>query len=92
MAQTIRISRDFLVQAMRSAPVRAGLEAKAEEVKARAEQLAAADGVAMTVTLDSKTRPRGRPAVNVVSDNVDQEFGTAKVARRRILGRAAEGS
>lgn len=92
MAQSIRISRQFLVEAMQSAPVREALERRARDAKARAERLAASEGVDMNLFVISGTRPRGRPYSNLVGNNVDQEFGTSKVERRRILGRAAEGS
>lgn len=91
MAQSIRVSRDLLVRAMQSQPVRDALLEKAEKGKTKVEQLASSENVEMNVTIVSGTRPRGRPYSNIVSDNADQEFGTSKVERRRILGRAAEG-
>lgn len=77
---------------MRSAPVRAALRARAERVRARAEQIAAGEDVELESSLSEGTRPRGRPYARVSSRNVGQEWGDSKTARRRVMGRAAESS
>ena len=45
----------------------------------------------MEITTVAGTRPGGRQYVNVIGDNVEQEWGSSRTERRRILGRAAEG-
>lgn len=67
------------------------LQQVADRVAARAKGLAAAEGVEMEIKTVSGVRPKGRPYVNVVSDNPDQEFGSSRSAKYRILGRAGEG-
>ena len=46
----------------------------------------------MEASVESGTRPKGRPFSYVVSNNVDQEWGDRYTERRRILGRVAEGA
>ncbi|WP_343317780.1 hypothetical protein AAFM46_10995 [Arthrobacter sp. TMP15] len=87
----MEISRELMLKAMHHRDVKAHLQVIADRRKKRVEQLAKAEGVEMTVTTVAGVRPGGRPFVNIVSDNVDQEFGTSRTARRRILGRAAAG-
>lgn len=87
----MEISAAYIKQAMSQPGVALHLQVIADRRKARAEQLAKAEGVEMTVTTVAGVRPGGRPFVNVVSDNAAQEFGTSKTERRRILGRAATG-
>ena len=41
-------------------------------------------------TIEEDIRPKGRPVARVVCDNPDQEWGTSKTERRRILGRAGQ--
>lgn len=65
------------------------LKAEADKRAARVRQLAAAEGVEMEVKVVSGVRPKGRAYANVVSDNPDQEFGSSKSKRYRILGRVA---
>jgi len=89
MAET-EISYEFIQQAARHPGVVAQLAIVADRIKARADGLAADEGVSMQVTTDAGIRPGGRPFVNVVGDNAEQEFGSTHVARRRILGRAGE--
>lgn len=87
---SVRISRDLIVQAMQSAETRAALEEKAYKLANRADTLGAQEGVEMETRVEEGTRPKGRPFANVVSDNVDQEWGDRYTERRRILGRVAE--
>jgi hypothetical protein len=87
----MEISAAYIKQAMQQPGVAAHLQVIADRRKKLAETLAKAEGVEMNVTTVAGVRPGGRPFVNVVSDNADQEFGTSKTSRRRILGRAAAG-
>lgn len=71
--------------------VREALRLKAQRVQAAAEQIAQGEGVKEFKTeLTEGTRPKGRPFARVSSSDVDQEYGTSVVGRKRILGRAAE--
>lgn len=88
----VTISYELIQRAAQHADVRARTKELAEKVARRAERIAAEEGVEMTVTVQSGTRPGGRPFSNVVSDNVEQEWGGHRVKRRRILGRAGEGA
>lgn len=76
--------------AMQSDPVRAALEAKARKLASRADSLGTSEGVDMSCTVDSGTRPKGRPYSRVLSENVSQEWGDRSTERHRILGRVAE--
>jgi orotate phosphoribosyltransferase-like protein len=87
----VEISQELIQKAMTNPGVAAQLQVVADRVKARAEALAKQEGVDMKVSTVTGIRPRGRPFVNVVSDNPDQEFGSATHKRYRILGRAGEG-
>lgn len=87
----VEISYEYIQSAARHPGVLAQLQVVADRVKARAQQLASKEGVEMTITTTSGQRPGGRPFVNVEGDNADQEFGTARSRRLRILGRAGEG-
>lgn len=87
----MNLTYEYIQRAAQSAVVRKGLQAKADKIKARVESIAAAEEVTMQVTTEAGIRPGGRPFVNVVSDNAEQEFGSSRTKRRRILGRAGEG-
>ena len=89
MAET-EISYDFIQQAANHPDVVAQLAAVAGRIKARAEGIAAAEEITMQITTEAGIRPQGRPFVNVIGDNAEQEFGSSRTARRRILGRAAD--
>lgn len=86
----IEITPEFIQSAMQQPGVAAHLQVVADRVAARARQLASADGVEMDVSTVAGVRPKGRPFVNVVADNSEQEFGSYRMGRFRILGRAAE--
>lgn len=90
MGVKIEITRELIEKAMHHPDVVAHLEVVANRVARHAESLAAKDGVDMDVWVQSGVRPKGRPQSVVYASNVDQEFGTAKTPRRRILGRAGE--
>ena len=90
MAET-EISYEFIQQAAQHPAVTAHLQVVADRIKARAKLLAEKEGVEMRITTAAGTRPGGRPFVNVVGDNPDQEFGSSRSGRFRILGRAGEG-
>lgn len=86
------VSYRWVGDAMRNDKVRRALDAKARQVKARADQIAASEGVRMTTEITSGTRPKGRPYSRVESpDGAGQEWGTARTPRRRVLGRAGDG-
>ena len=87
----VEISYEFIQKAATQPGVLRQVQVVADRVKGRADALASKEGVEMTVTTRSGTRPGGRPFVNVEGDNPDQEFGTARSRRLRILGRAGEG-
>jgi hypothetical protein len=88
----VELTYEFIQRAAQSRPVRAALDQKARRVQSRAEGIASAEGVDLGAKVTSGTRPKGRPYARVSSDNVAQEFGNSKTARRRIMGRAAESS
>lgn len=88
----VRLSYRWIGDAARKPKVRKALAGKAAQVRSRAERIAASEGVSLDSSVTEGTRPKGRPYANVTSPNVAQEFGTARVRRRRILGRAAEGA
>ena len=67
------------------------LQQVADRVAGRARNIAETEGVDMEITTVAGTRPGGRQYVNVVGDNAEQEWGSSRTGRRRILGRAAEG-
>lgn len=80
-----------LRRVMQSRKVRAKLAEVADGIAARAEQLAAQDEADdaedVIIGREEGTRPKGRPYSRVTA-SLDQEWGTSKVARRRILGRS----
>ena len=90
MMAEVEVSYEFIQQAAQHPDVVAHLQVVADRVRAAAEGLAAAEGVDMSVSTVAGVRPKGRPFVNVVTDNVDQEFGSGLSARYRIMGRAGE--
>ena len=89
MSDPVRISSAFIVAAMQSEGVRQKLIERANRIKAKAQAIASTEGVEGTFEVRTGVRPKGRPFASVHCDNVDQEFGTSKTARSRILGRAA---
>lgn len=72
--------------------VRKALKKKAEQAQGRAEAIAQGEGEKLDSRVTEGTRPKGRPYARVSSTNVAQEYGTTVKERKRILGRAAEGS
>lgn len=92
---TSRITRAVvnrgIVQRVSALPaVRTALRTQAALIASRARQIDQSEGAASTITIVDGIRPGGRAYANVVSDNVDGEYGTSKTARRRTLGRAAD--
>lgn len=86
----VEITPAFILSAMHEPGVAAHLQVVANRVAARAKSIASSEGVEMEVKTVAGVRPKGRPYVNVVTDNAEQEFGSSRTKRRRILGRAAE--
>ena len=82
------ISQKSIMEAMQHKAVRDRLEAKANEVAARAKSIAGSEKVDAEFDVKTGTRPKGRPYARVICSNPDQEFGTSKTARHRILGRS----
>lgn len=91
MAGKLRISKKVVETAMNSEPVQKALRERADKIKAKAQRIAAGapDLRGTTVWVEDGTRPKGRPFSSVYCDNPDQEYGTARTARHRLLGRAA---
>lgn len=87
----VRIGPELMAKAVNHPDIPRALQAKAEQIASRARALAESEGVRMNVTTQVGVRPKGRPFANVVGDNVEQEWGSSRSGRRRILGRAAEG-
>ena len=86
----VEISRAFVEAAMRHPGVVEHLGVVARRIKDRADQLAANEGVDLETWVEQNTRPKGRPQAVVYGDNVEQEWGSSRSDRRRILGRAGE--
>ena len=84
------ITPAYIMAAANNPGVTAHLAVVAARIKKRAEGIAKDEGVEMEVTTQAGVRPGGRPFVNVISDNADQEFGTSRTRRRRVLGRAGD--
>lgn len=92
MANEPDLSYEFVNRAANHPDVLKQLQVVADRIKTRAAGLAASEGVEMNITTRTGVRPEGRPFVDVVSDNAEQEFGSSRIGRLRILGRAgAEG-
>ena len=87
----VEITPEFIQSAMHQPGVAVALQAVADRVARRAEGIAVNEGVEISITTTAGVRPKGRPYVNVVADNVDQEWGSSRSGKYRILGRAAEG-
>lgn len=83
----VSLSYRKLGRIARSKAVRAKLDEVADGIADRARAVAAAEGLDPEIVQTEGTRPKGRPYARV-GIPVDQEFGTAEVPRRRILGRA----
>lgn len=90
MPRKIEISRDFIREAAGQPIVRQALRQTAERVRRRADSLAASEGVPMNTWIEEGTRPGWRPQAQVYGDNTEQEYGSSRQDRRRIMGRAAE--
>ena len=90
MSKKIEISRDFVRAAARHEAVTKQLRVVGDRIAKRAESLAVSENVPMEVWVEQGERPGWRPQVVVYGDNTEQEFGSARADRRRILGRAGE--
>lgn len=84
------VNRGILQRVSQVSAVRTALHTQAALIAARARQIDSSEGGRSTIRIVDGIRPGGRAYSNVVSDNVDAEFGTSKTARRRTLGRAAD--
>lgn len=90
MTEKPDLSYEFVNRAANHPGVLKQLQVVADRIKARGQGIAREEGVEMTITTRAGVRPEGRPFVDVVGDNADQEYGTAGVSKLRILGRAGE--
>lgn len=90
MAREVEISRDFIRAAAQQPAVRQSLRQTADRVARRAESLAGAEGIELHTWVEEGTRPGWRPQAIVYGDNAEQEWGSSRQDRRRIMGRAAE--
>lgn len=88
----IRISRDFVREAAAQPAVRKQLGVIARRVANQAESIAGREGVRLNTWVVEGTRPEWRPQAVVYGDNAEQEWGSSRMQRRRIMGRAAEES
>lgn len=87
----LRISQQYIIDAMQSAGVRGALKQVADGLAGYVDDLGSREGVDMNPTVTEGTRPKGRPYARVESDQVGQEWGDRKSERHRVMGRAAEG-
>lgn len=92
MAGRMILNFGAIGDAMRSPGVRNALREQAQAIASRARSINSAEGVKASVTTEHGTNARQRPYSRVLSTNAEAEFGTSRTARRRVLGRAAEGS
>lgn len=89
MAPAFRLSRRTWLKVVQSPQVRAALAGRAARIAVRARQMNAAENGDADIHVEAGTRPKGRSYSRVVSSDAEAEFGTEKVPRRRLLGRAA---
>ena len=87
----VTVSRAIVLKAMQSSTTRAALAKKAEAIAGRANLLKAQydETKDSTIEVSHGTRPKGRPYSRVSCDNGDQEHGTDRVPKIRLLGKAA---
>lgn len=79
-----------LQKLLQSQTVRAKVAQVADRVARDAKAIAEAEGAdEVVIGREDGTRPLGRPYSRVTAP-LDQEFGTSRVQRRRILGRATK--
>lgn len=86
----VEISPELIQKAMHHPDVVAHLEVVASRIASRAVGIAKSEEVEMEIWVESGVRPGGRPYANVVADNDEQEFGSARSKRFRVIGRAGE--
>lgn len=85
----MRISQETVAEVLGSAQVRSALNAERDRIAKRAQGIAESEQIPGKITAKDGVRPKGRPFARVEFDNADQEWGTARTARSRVLGRAA---
>lgn len=88
--ERIELSYEFIQEAGQSPGVIEATRKVAKRIAKRAESIASSEQESMSVWVESGIRPGGRAFSNVVTDGTEQEFGTSKRRKRRILGRAAD--
>ena len=87
----VEITPEFIRAAAQHPDVRRQLRRLADKAKTRADQLAANEGVEMETWVEESVRPKGRPQAVLYGDNTEQEWGSSRTDRRRIIGRSGEG-
>lgn len=90
MATRWRPSYEFVQKVQQSPGVRAKLRAVAERKAAQAALVAREERVAVPISIEHGTRPRGRSYSRIMIPAVN-EFGDSKTRRLRILGRVVGG-
>lgn len=90
---SLEITSEMITRAMQSPAVRQALKVTADRIAGQANGIISGEGLqTITAVVESGTRPRGRPYSRVVIEGGARfEWGTQKVGRRRILGRAGAG-
>lgn len=86
----IELSQKKILKALQSKKVRQSLRSAADQIASKGSSIAAAEDIDGDFTVGEGTRPQGRPYSRVTFSNVDQEHGTSKTRRSRVLGRAGE--
>lgn len=87
---SVHITPDLITEAMQSQPVRDQLGVIASRIEKRAQTLAAGQG-GIDTRVYEWVRPKGRPVAQVYARHeAEREFGSRRVSRWRILGRAGE--
>lgn len=91
---SVRIDGDELfIHVMTTDQVEAAVYSRAAKIAAKARRLDVADGKgAARIRVEPVLLPSGRAACNVVSDDVEGEYGTSTSKQLRTLRRAAGGA
>lgn len=89
---SVRIDGDAIFQQVMATPqVEAAVHDQAVKIAQKARRLSTAAGRDANIRVERVDVPSGRVSYNVVSDDVDGEYGNAEMRRLRTLRRAAGG-
>lgn len=89
---TVEIDGDAIFHQVMSTPqVEAAVHERATKIAQKARQLSVAAGRDANIRVERVNLPSGRVSYNVVSDDVEGEYGNAEMQRLRTLRRAAGG-